>query len=259
MAHLTESICLPESTVDRLISGTPADEVQGIAVMWLASYAAIQQALQLGANLMITHEGVFYSHHETAEDEEHELNPVYREKLDCIQSGKLSIYRFHDAPHRYVPDIITRGLVATLGWENEAMYPLATAATVALPEERSLRDIINHVRRALDLPYVRFVGDLDSRCSRIGVTVGYRGGGAHAIPLLREQKLDLLIAGEGPEWETSEYIHDAVSLGRRQSLLLLGHAASEDPGMALVAKKLQAAFPDVPVHYISSEPRIQVL
>lgn len=56
MAHLTESICLPESTVDRLISGTPADEVQGIAVMWLASYAAIQQALQLGANLMITHE-----------------------------------------------------------------------------------------------------------------------------------------------------------------------------------------------------------
>ena len=67
-----------------------------------------------------------------------------------------------------------------------------------------------------------------------------------------KERLDLLLAGEGPEWETPEYIGDAAAQGRNPSMLLLGHAASEEPGMACAAKLLRELFRRFP--YIIYRP-----
>ncbi|MGV2788353.1 transcriptional regulator, partial [Clostridium perfringens] len=55
------------------------------------------------------------------------------------------------------------------------------------------------------------------------------------------------------------YIGDAAAQGRNLSMLLLGHAASEEPGMACVAERLRELFPKIPVHDIPSVPLIQVI
>lgn len=245
-------------TVDRVVAGSEAAVVHGIAVTFAASHSVIQRTLQAGANLLITHEGVFYSHH-GAEYEGMTESPVYQDKLRLIQSGKLTIYRFHDAPHRYVPDMITQGLVRALGYGDDVVKFLPTAAIVTLPEAMSVQDIAENVKKKLGIPYLRYTGNESSVCSRIGIAVGYRGGGSHAIPLCLNEQLDLLITGEGPEWETPEYIGDAAAQGRSLSLLLLGHAASEEPGMECVAGLLRDLFPDIPIHFIPSEPLIQVI
>ncbi|MMZ65710.1 hypothetical protein D1872_281350 [compost metagenome] len=65
--------------------------------------------------------------------------------------------------------------------------------------------------------------------------------------------------GEGPEWETPEYVGDSIAQGMGKVLFLLGHAVSEGPGMEAIARGLQDDFPDVPVHYIPSCYSIQVL
>lgn len=230
--RLTEPAGRLESTVDGVVAGSADAIVHGIAVTFAASFSVLQRAVQAGANLVITHEGIFYSHHEDGVDGM-QASSVHQDKIDLIQSGNLAIYRFHDAPHRYVPDMITQGLVQALDWEPYIDTYLPTAALVTLPGELTVQEIAEDIKRKLNLPYLRYVGNRSGICSRIGITVGYRGGGAHAIPLCVNERLDLLIAGEGPEWETPEYIGDAVAQGRNPSMLLLGHAASEEPGMAV--------------------------
>jgi len=88
---------------------------------------------------------------------------------------------------------------------------------------------------------------------------GYRGGGTHAIPLIEKHRLDLVLCGEGPEWETPEYVRDAVRQVRSKALITLGHAESEAAGMKLLADRLQARYPGLPVRYIAEEPIFRIL
>lgn len=246
------------SGVDGIVTGEADARVRGVAVAFVASHDVIVRATQLGANLLITHEGVFYSHHPW-ESKELLRSPVYSEKMRVIRSAQMNIYRYHDSPHRSDPDLITAGLVRALEWETFVDKHLPTAAIVSLPEGATVRAVADHVKDRLDLPYVRAVGRLDAVCRRIGLAVGYRGGGQHAIPLYEREGLDLMIAGEGPEWETPEYAADAASQGLSRALLLLGHGASEEPGMKLVADRLRSRLPGIPVHFVPGKPLIEVL
>src|SRR5687768_18188792 len=46
-----------------------------------------------------------------------------------------------------------------------------------------------------------------------------------------------LFRSEVAEWETSEYIRDARAQGLQRSLVVLGHAQSEEPGMRWLDRK----------------------
>ncbi|WP_309121221.1 Nif3-like dinuclear metal center hexameric protein [Paenibacillus sp.] len=243
------------ATVDGFVAGAPNTIVTGVVTAFLASQAVLEQAVALGANLVITHEGIDYSHHSNASllrDED----PVWSAKQAWIAGAGLVVYRYHDGMHRRRPDEIAAGLVEALGWESCVEDIRPEASIVRLPPFE-LRSLAALLKEKLSLPYVRVAGDPDAPCARIGVTVGYRGGGAAAIPLLRE--VDAVVAGEGPEWETPEYVSDALHQGRKKAFLLIGHAASEEPGMRRLAARLQAACPDVPVRFASGRQTLQLL
>lgn len=248
----------PAASVDGIVAGDGDAAVRGIAVAFIASHDVIVRAAELGANLLITHEGVFYSHHEAGPGPLGD-SLVVQGKLERIHSVGMNIYRLHDAPHRTEPDVITDGLVKALGWNDLLEKHLPTAAVVVLPEGMTVRGIADYIKDRLHVPYVRAAGSLDTVCKRIGIAVGYRGGGQHAIPLFEHEGLDMLIAGEGPEWETPEYVADAAAQGRDQTLMLLGHGASEEPGMRLIADRLRDYFQEIPVHYLPARPLIHIV
>ncbi|KHL93617.1 transcriptional regulator [Paenibacillus sp. IHB B 3415] len=256
IGHLTAGIRKPDGTVDRLEPGAPESEVQGIVTAFSASHYVIEQAALLGANLIITHEGVYYSHQDNREGLEND--PVYRQKSALIASTGVGIYRFHDYVHRYTPDGIMEGLLRELEWEPYVERHLPHVSILSVPAA-AVSEIAGYLKRQLHIPYVRAAGNLSAVCSRVGVLVGYRGGGAASIPLFEQETLDLIIAGEGPEWETPEYIRDAVRQGRSRALIMLGHAESEAPGMKLLAQRLALQFPDVLVHYIQEQPVYQIV
>ncbi|MNW68250.1 NIF3 (NGG1p interacting factor 3) [compost metagenome] len=79
------------------------------------------------------------------------------------------------------------------------------------------------------------------------------------IPLIQNKQLDLIIAGEGFEWETPEYIRDAVQQGKSKALIMLGHAESEAPGMNLLADRLAEQFTELSVHYVGERPVYTVI
>jgi putative NIF3 family GTP cyclohydrolase 1 type 2 len=244
------------NTVDTLKSGNPNMEVKGIAITFMATQEVIQQAIDLGANLLITHEGLFYSHIDNLEILE--SNHVYMEKRRLINESGIAIYRFHDYFHRYQPDGIMVGLIEALGWESYVEKIQPTSTTVKI-QPTPVREIAEYVKEKLGIEFVRTVGDLSGICTRIGLLAGYRGGGTLSIPLFEKENLDLIISGEGPEWETPEFVRDAVYQGKQKALMVLGHAESEVPGMKYLAEKIQATFSTIPVHYISERPLFQVV
>src|SRR5688572_25353748 len=84
---------IPE-TVDTLKTGDPAQEVTGIVATFLASVEVIRQTIDLGANLIITHEPTFYNHLDKtdwlADD------PVYQAKRRLLDDHQIAVWRFHD-------------------------------------------------------------------------------------------------------------------------------------------------------------------
>ncbi len=257
----------PEVSVDGLVEGKMDWPVTGIATVFSATHEVIQQAAELGLNLIISHEGHYYSHH-TMASRSHD--PVCQNKAALISgvgsgsgngsvnSPGISIYRYHDAIHQMKPDGIMTGLLRELEWDAFVETHHPAASILRLPEIK-IEAIARHIKSRLGSPFVRIVGNHTNTCRRVGVLAGYRGGGEQCIPLFHEEELDLIIAGEGPEWETPEYVRDAVAQGISKAFMLIGHAESEQPGMKLLAETLAARYPELPVSFLPNTPLFHLL
>ena len=229
----------PPDTVDTVKIGDPTQPLTGIVTTFLATVEVIEQASQLGANLIITHEPIFYNHR----DETDWLadKPVYEAKRRLIEQQRVVIWRFHDLLHTLEPDPTVAGLLDELEW-----------IACALPEQlhlcrippMTLRQLADWVKTRLRIETLRVVGDLDMTCQGIALLPGCPGRNAQ-IGVLAQGEVDVVITGEISEWETSEYARDATRLGQGKGLLVLGHAASEEPGMRWVTPWLQARLPGV--------------
>lgn len=251
--RLTRPVGVIENTVDTLKFGSLGMEVTGIAVSFMPTYNVIKKANEMGTNLLITHEGVFYSHWD---NDEFEHRPVYDDKYKLINDSGIAIYRFHDYWHRYQPDGIMQGLLQSLEWESYVEKNQATATVLTIPS-MTVKEIAAYVKRKLGIDFVRSVGEISMPCTRIGLLVGYRG--SNAITLFENENLDLVIYGEGPEWETPEYVRDSICFGKDKSLIVLGHAESEEPGMKYLTEVLDGIFPSIPIHFVPVQQNFQVL
>jgi hypothetical protein len=58
----------------------------------------------------------------------------------------------------------------------------------------------------------------------------------------------VVVAGEVPQWETYEYVRDAVSQERKKAIVFIGHINSEESGMKFCADWLKK-FVKVPVYF----------
>ena len=59
-----------------------------------------------------------------------------------------------------------------------------------------------------------------------------------------------LVIGEAQEWETVEYVADAVSAGQQKSLIILGHIPSEQAGMEECTRWLKTFVTEVAIEFI---------
>ena len=116
---------------------------------------------------------------------------------------------------------------------------------------RSLGDIAGDLKRQFNIERLRVIGDLHASCSNIGLLPGASGGEAQ-IGLLEGKKPDLLVVGEASEWETPEYVRDARSLGKPVSLIVMGHAMSEEAGMVYLVDWLKPRVPGLTVTHLAT-------
>jgi len=232
-------------TVDVVVTGDSAREVTGIVTTFLASWQVLQQAAALGANFIISHETAFYNHQNRTDwlaD-----NAVYLAKKQLCDEFGLVIWRLHDYWHRRQPDGILIGVLQALEW-TEYGDP-AAPTSIHLPPTR-LADLAAHIEQRLGCRRLLVLGDSDQVCSKAALLVGAQGAERHIRALSGD--IDVLIVGEVNEWETPEYVRDARAQGIAKALIVTGHHASEEAGMAYLADWLRPRFPDLPITHIPS-------
>ena len=233
-------------TVDTFKSGNPGDEVTGIAVCMFADMKVLKQAVADNCNLIITHEPTFYNHLD--ETTSLENDPVYLGKIKFINDNKLVIMRFHDHIHRTIPDGIYAGMIERLGWSNNRVDSSMLRFRF---EKQKLSDFIKKLKLTFPGNSFRVVGNPDLELTNVALSVGAPGSGTH-LKLLREN-IDVLVAGEAPEWETYQYVYDAQLQGKNKAVIFLGHALSEAAGMQYCARWLKGFLPgNTKIKYIES-------
>ncbi|SDC22214.1 Putative GTP cyclohydrolase 1 type 2, NIF3 family [Pelagirhabdus alkalitolerans] len=244
--YLLADIDLPIDTVDTLQFGDSSQSVSKIAICFMPTYEVLEETINLGANFLISHEALFYHHTDT---KIFAYDPIVQTKQDLIKESGLNVFRLHDAIHKMEPDMITQSIVQSLEWE-EAIIERLPVATIIGGVDLSVESVLKHIKKKLNIDSVRYSGHLDQNCQRIGIFVGYRGGSQQTLPLISKYDLDLVIYGEGPEWETPEYVRDASYVGENRALISIGHMESEVPGMITLKERLKKQFPHTPIHFI---------
>ena len=234
-------------TVDTFKSGNPDDVVTGIAVCMFADMKVLKQAVANKCNLIIAHEPTFYSHLD--ETKTLENDPVYQDKMKFINENKLIIWRFHDHIHRTKPDGIYFGMIEKLGWRKNQ----TDSSMIRFKfEKQTLSAFINRLKLTFPGGSFRVIGNPGMTVTNVAFSAGAPGTETHR-KLLQEKNIDLLVAGEAPEWETYQYVYDAQLQGKNKAVIFLGHAVSEAYGMNYCARWLKGFLPkDINIRFIES-------
>lgn len=240
-------------TVDTVKIGDSSRELTSIVVTFLATCAVIEKSARLGANLIITHEPTFYNHPD--ETDWLRNHPVYEAKRQLIEENRVVIWRFHDYLHSIPPDRTFMGLLKELKWEANGKPEQPYMCFI---RPRTLLELGHWVKKQLGLQTIRVVGDLTSQCERIALLPGFPPA-TWQMRSLGEADADVLITGEIHEWEVSEYVRDTTHFGYKKGLIVVGHAASEEPGLRLIIPWLQERLPGVTIHFVSSGSPLQYL
>ena len=239
-------VTVSESTVDTFKAGDSTARVTGVAVVMMATLDVLKAAAAKGHNLVITHEPTFYSHRDTTGVLESESDQVLAAKQRFIREKGLVVWRFHDIAHAMTPDIVNAGMVDAVGWER---YRIPGGRNGFDIPETSLAALERSIAGALGARAVRVVGSPTVRVKRAVFTFGFAGFPA-VRRAIQQVKPDVVIIGEDHEWETIEYVVDAMSAGMIRGLIVLGHVPSEQAGMKRAAEWIRGFVAEIPVEFI---------
>lgn len=239
-----------EKTCDQLIEGNWKHQVTGVVTTFMATVDVIRRAVDIGCNLIITHEPTYF----TGLDQTDwvKSDPVYQRKKALIDANRMSIWRYHDHMHSGNTDLVYAGLLKDLGWTNylNTEFPLPHCYSIPATTVSAL---VGFLKKKLGMKVIQIIGDPDMKCTRVGILVGggSLGLGDEKMParLMHDQQLDVMICGEITEWTLSAYVRDAAALGLSKAMVIVGHERSEEPGMKDLANRLRPLLGEIPVHF----------
>lgn len=237
-----------QKTVDVIKEGDPQTQVKGIVTSMFATMEVLKAAVEKNCNLIIVHEPLYYNHMD--ETEQFKNDQVFLEKQRYIKDNKLVIWRFHDYIHSMKPDGIESGMLVKLDWKKYAVN--GRLDQFILPET-NLIGLLKDLKGKFPDYTFNVIGDPGMKLSKVTLAAGAPGSMYH-IRLLEDENTDVVLAGESQQWETYEYIRDAVSQGRKKAVIFLGHIASEEAGMEYCAEWLKTFVKDIPVHFVEAGP-----
>lgn len=239
-----------ETTRDKILYGDPNQECTGIVTCLWANADVIRRAQDLGANLIIAHEALFWNHgdHQDFIAE----NKTYRAKKQLLDEWGGVVWRCHDYIHSRVPidadgamvDGIFYGLAWKLGWLDHRIGDVAMGLDFKIPEIEGI-DLARELVEKLGLNGTRLIGDPHAVVSRIHVPMhvtGVESVDNFETIYADENKVDCLMTMEFVDFTTSEYIRDAGMLGQGKCAITIGHFNLEEPGMEYMPKWLPHAL-----------------
>ena len=97
------------------------------------------------------------------------------------------------------------------------------------------------------------MGDPDLAVRRVGRGAHTLSGNMAALP-----RVDALLVSEAREWDSIEYVRDAVLAGQKKGMVLISHEAGEETGMDNFASWIKAFITEVPVEFVPTRDPIWI-
>jgi putative NIF3 family GTP cyclohydrolase 1 type 2 len=248
LARIKQNIGVPwaQETVDTFKDGDPTMPVTGVAVTMMATFDVVRRAAAQGANLVITHEPTFYDHFDKLDVLEEEKDAVTAAKRAFIRERRMVVLRMHDHWHRRRPEPTVQSLSRVLGWEQ--YWRRETEVLFRIPET-TVAQLGATIRQRLRAPTLRVVGSPSLRVTNVAIVPGAAPFPMHR-QALRLEDVEVLVIGEAREWETVEYVVDAITAGQKKALIIIGHIPSEQVGMEEFARWLGTFVKEVPISFV---------
>ena len=257
VAELIESIAPISSGMqgDELgfIFGAPDTDLRGVAVCWSPTLDVIQSAGQLGCNMIVSHEPLFFQKRwstdaeagnvwfEEAEDEEKAVN---RGRAAALEGMGACVYRAH-SNWDLTPEIGIRDALAAALDLGPAIR-LGQYTSLHEVEPVTIRGLVHRVQTKLDTGPIRVVGNPAREATRIGTLYGGLGQMLNSPEEMASLGAEAVIAGECLAYT----LWCAKELGL--ALIEAGHCATENPGMRAMANWLDGQLGDLPVQFIDT-------
>jgi putative NIF3 family GTP cyclohydrolase 1 type 2 len=240
--------------------GDPNAPVTGIATAWTPTIEALQKAISLKHNLIISMEPPFWRESGTVRTEVSmgtpsmkvlEASSVYQYKKKLVDHHGLILWRFNENYRALPSNTRLNALARTLGYkayENAAATRklAATGAGVYTIPEISLANLAKKARESANAKALRVLGDPKEKVKSIALLPGYIQN-EDIMAMVRDRNVDAVVCGEPCEWEAFEYAEDWITAGWGKGMISLGRAASEDPGAKELAAWIGSFITDLPV------------
>jgi len=246
-------------TTDVVKYGDPEQDCSGIVITCFASVHVIREALRLGANFIIVHEPLFWTH----EDETDWLqdSAIFKEKTALLDEGGIVVWRDHDHIHGGDPghdlkymDYIFYGIMKELGWEDYKLDYPNKPLLFQIPETDA-EALGRELMEKIGLKGLRILGDRHAKVSKVFLCEHIR----ERDPEEREKilktewdNIDALIPLEIIDWTLPAFVRDCSQLGHPKVMYNIGHFNLEELGMKYMRHYLPQLVGAIPVHYVSS-------
>jgi putative NIF3 family GTP cyclohydrolase 1 type 2 len=148
------------------------------------------------------------------------------------------------------PDGIETGMITKLGWKEYTVN--GTTNQFVLPET-TLKELLKNLKKVFPKNAFYVVGNPDMKLKNVRFAAG-ASGSSRQISLLEDKNVDVVIGGEAQQWETYEYMRDAVDQGKNKAIIFLGHINSEEAGMDYCSSWLKGFIKDLPVYFVECGP-----
>lgn len=229
---ITFGIDVGEETGDGIIIGNCDKELKKLAICMNATVDVIKKAKEWGADLLITHEPLYYN----AEFEGLMDNYVINAKKELVENSHLTIYRYHDHPHLNEKDMISFGGAKCLGFLGKIEKTQYIAASIInCDREYTGLEVAKLIEEKMRIKHPRICGSRDKKTKKIALCFGASAG---VYELLQQEDIGIVLAGETCEWKMGEFARDAALLGFSKTLIIIGHTGSEIPGMKMLYEYL---------------------
>lgn len=247
------------TTRDKVTYGVTDKECTGIVTCIWPTVDIIRQAKHSGANLIISHEALFWNHG----DHQDVIGGTraYDEKKSLLDAWGGTVWRCHDYIHSGVPidggamvDGIFYGFAKKMGWQDCRVGDVVRCRDFEIPLTSGV-ELARQIVRNLGLNGTRVTGDSSARVRRVHIPMHILGDPAydtHEINFADGEGVDALVTMEFIDFTTCEYIRNAGMLGEGKCAITVGHFNLEEPGMELMAEWLPKALgtSEVPVSFV---------
>jgi len=232
-----------------LLFGDEDNEVRRIQVSWMASLDTIENAHNVGANLMLVHEALFYTSRSRPKD--YLSWSVNRKRKGLLSKYNISVVRFHGTLDEIcILDDFAKALGLPEPCINERPPNKYSFTKLYDIEPVSIETMIKRVKKVLLLDILRVTPcDLKKKVKRIGLPWGGMGlsNNVSYQERLLKHKPDLFIAGES---DCYGFIY-AIDAGI--PMIETSHEISENIGLKNFADKLKKDITNINITFYENK------